>query len=818
MFDDDLPILIDPYAEDPSGRVASQYDGSIIVDFDADDSDEVPERIESSEFGANLVPHISRNELAHAADEICDWVDADEQARAPWLRRFTNGLKAAGLLNERDIEHADDVIDAAMQVTHPLIMEACIQFQSRAVQEMFPPSGPVKGTVNGHATEALRDQANRVADYLNYQILKEDRTYFWDVDQMLLMLPLAGSAFKKSYYDPEWKTVRSVLCKATDILIPYVVNNLYDTPRITHRMPMSHNRLARLQRTGYYADTPLPEASDYDRRDIQDTIDKADDRDYAIAEGDAEHILYECHCEYQFDSIGDEYPAPYIITVDKETQRILGVRRNWKEDDEDRRARLRFTQYKYLPGLGAYGFGLFHVMGGLGEAATGIIRTMLIGGAFNAMPGGFKSRDAKLPGQVKMEPGVFKDVDMTFDELTKAFWSPQFREPGNAMPTLLGALTEAGQRFASTTESMVGDANNNGPVGTTLALIEQGSKIYSAIHKRLHYAAGEEFQIRFELNGEHLPDEYPYAVGGQSRTVMRADFSDAVSVSPVSDPNIFSSTQRIAMAQGQLQLANSAPGMYDLYEAHKRMLDAMRTPDIDDLLPDPNTIPHSDPISEGSYLLVGKPIRAHVDEAHAAHLAVHGAQMQQFQAMPPTVAGNAVHALVAHMAEHYAIQYRLDMSQALGVELPTLDLASRQREEQPTELGNAIAVQAGMLIEQQAQAQAIAQQQAEAQQLKAAQDQQGLKIATHQQAQEARFQQQQQLKDIALQADIARDQVRQAADYLGRVGVVDVPPQTLVQVSQRLGRSFDEALAAIRMAQAQQQGGSQFEQTTEAIQ
>lgn len=813
MFEPDEMMLIDPFGADPAGSVTPAADGSIVVDFDADEGTpwEPPEDV--GEFGENLVGQIKPTELAVLADEVVGWADADETAREPWLRRFEAGLKASGLVTDGEVQDTDDIIDAAMRITHPLLIEACVQFQSRAIQEMFPPSGPVKGDVAGHVTKALREQADRVADYLNYQMIHEDRTYFWDVDQMLLLLPLVGSAFKKSYYDPEWKTVRSVLCRATDILIPYTVTNLYDAARITHRFRMRHAKLQALQAAGYYADVNIPMPSGAgDVSSAQALIDKVDDRQSSLADGDDEHTLLECHCEYEFPSLGDDGVRPYIVTVDADTQQVLGVRRNWKPDDESRRARLRFTQYKYLPGLGAYGFGLFHAIGGLGEAATGLVRMILIGGAFNAMPGGFKSRTAKMAGSVSIKPGVFTDVDMTYEELQKAFWSPQFRDPGQALPALLGLLTEAGQRFSSTTEAMVGDANNTGPVGTTLALIEQGSKVYSAIHKRLHYSAGEEFRIRFELNAEHLPEQYPYAIGGQSRSIMRADFSDDVSVSPVSDPNIFSSAQRIAMAQGQLELARSAPAMYDLYEAHRRMLEAMRTPDIDDLLPDPNHVPHADPVSEGSYLLVGKPIRAHIDEAHDAHLAVHSAQLQQFQAMPPQIAGTALNALIAHMAEHLAQQYRMQMAQAMGLDLPALDLFARQRQEQGVDIGNSIALQAAWTIQQMEMA---AQQQAMLQQ---AGPPGAMPADPRQQADAERFAARQAQQDAALQADIDRDRIRQAADYLTQAGVVDIDPQALVQTAQQLGAGFAEALAVLRHAQAQQQGLAPFDQTALALQ
>jgi hypothetical protein len=787
------------------------------VDFDQDGD---VHTAQLGEFGDNLVELIDPTELGRLSDDVIEWIDADARSREPWLRRFRNGLQTAGIIDRK--EDADlegglrGVLKGVNEINHPMLLEACIQFQARAIAEIYPPTGPVKGRVLGHNTQELLDQAQRVAGFMNYQITELDKSYFWDTDQMLFLLPLVGSAFKKTYWDPLLGCVRSVLVHADDVLVPYTASSVHDTPRLTHRMPTSHNDLLRYQQIGFYADVDIPEAQD-PYQEEQDLGDEIDNRQSSIAEGDAEHILYESHCLYRFNSLPEAEDSdegiefPYIVTIDKETRKVLGVRRHWKEADSNRRLKQRWTHYKYLPGLGFYGFGLIHAMGGLSEASTALVRAIIIGGAYASMPGGFKSKTNKMKGDLTIEPGLFKDCDMDYDELSKALWSPTFRDPSAALVGMLDHLTQAGQRLASTTEAMVGEANNQAPVGTTLALIEQGGKIYSAIHLRIHVAAGEEFRIRFDVNSEHLPEEYPYQVGEATRSIARADFSDRMDVVPVSDPKIFSSAQRLAIAQATLQLAESAPEMYDTYEAHRRMLESMSVPDIDKLLPNPNTVPHADPVSEGSYLLVGKPIRAHADEDHDAHMLVHQAQAQQFQAYPPQIANRIMPALMAHIAEHYALQYRIQVSLQIGVQLPPIDLASKQRDDQPTDLGNRIAVAAGMAIQmQRAQEQAAAQAQAEAAATGAGQPPEAPE-------QNPRFVEEQARKDAALQGDLQRDQLRNAARFLQDNSAQDIPPQALVETSQQLGRSFDEALRLIREAQAQGQGLGPFPETEKAI-
>ncbi len=764
-------------------------DGSIAVDLDPDEQSLSPFPVEHD---ANLADAMDAKTRAKLADQVIEWVDADKESRKPWLRVFEDGLRLTGIIPESEDVQAP--FKGASKVVHPLLIEHCVQFQARALKQLYPPAGPVKCGVIGKKTEALQAQAKRVEDFMNYQITTLDRSYFWDFDQKLFWLPLVGSCFKKSYKDPENPAfIRSILVKADNILIPYSATSIQDASRITHRIECSHQQMLRWQRSGFYSDVPLDEPLDSEPTEVQSSLDEADHKERVMAEGDAPHVLYECHCEYGVE--GEEF-RPHVVTVEEQSRQVIGVRRNWRATDAQQRKRLWFTQYRYLPGLGVYGFGIVHLMGGLGEAVTGCVRAFLDSAAFATMQGGFKSKDARIAKNVQLEPGVYIDTEMTFEELQKAFFNPPFKEPSPAMAQILELLIEAGRRFGSTTEALVGDAKNTGPVGTTVALIEQSSEVFSGIHKRLHVALGEEFRLRAELNGECLPDEYPYAVEDNERSVLREDFSERVDVSPVSDPNIYSSTQRIAIAQGELQLAQSAPEMYDTYEAHKRMLSALRSADIDTLLPNPNDIPPTDPVSEGSYLIVGKPVRAHLEEHHGAHLAVHQAQLAMMQGNP-LLAGPA-QALQAHMAEHLALAYRLEMMQAMGVVLPALDLRGKhsQREGLPAELDNEIAVRAAMAVQQQA---AVVQAQAAAAQDQPPPATEPSPIAQQSAEREA-------MRDQELQGRIAREQMLAASKFLNDNHAVDVPPEVLVETSRRLGRSFDETLILIRMQQAGGQG------------
>ena len=508
---------------------------------------------------------------------------------------------------------------------------------------------------------------------------------------------------------------------------------------------------------------------------------------------------------------------PYVISVERDSLKVLAIRRGWREDDQDRRRRVQVVHYPFIRGDGFNGFGLLHLAAGVGKAATGALRVILDNAAWAALQGGFKSKDAKLPSQVKMSPGKWIDTEMTSEELAKCFYTPPYKDVPQALFAILELLTQMGQRLMSTTEATVGDASNTGPVGTTVALIEQGSKVQTAVHKRLHFALGEELQLLAELNGEHLPEEgYPYNVPGQSRQIMRADFDERVDVLPVSDPNIFSQTQRIAIAQAQVQLADSAPDLYDRREVHRRMLEALRTPDPDSVLPERKKIDRCDPVTENALAMVGTPIKVFADQYHDAHIAVHMGQLQLLAAQESPSLQLVQQVMMPHIAEHEAQAMRVKMMQSMGVQLPPLNVDPDEEDPQPSlppEVENQIAVKSAevmkALTEQLRQAQAGAQQ-------VAAEPDPAAVAAKDEQIKDAQFQADEKRKDVKLVNDLQREDakagispvaVKQATDYLQQRGLEGaIPPRRLAVVARELGKSFDETVRLLMSLQGSGQG------------
>lgn len=668
-------------------------DGTMEVDLDGDAGGP------NEEMGhtGNLAETITdESYLGRLASEVIEMVTYDLQSRAEWDKKLERGLEILGLT---EIPHDEALFPGASSAVYPLLAEACVQFQARALDEIFPPSGPVKGVVIGDATKEKEDQRDRVEAHMNYQLTVQDKTFFWEVDKMLFQLPLSGSAFKKVSHDEDNDRNISRLIDAQNFIVPYTATSLEDASRYTHRYHVSRNAAKVKMFTGEWRtidlQQPSSETSDVssDSQGLKAAIDKSEGRAAVYHDKDHRHTIYEQHRE--IDLPGHEHKGadghitgiklPYVVTVDLESQRVLAIRRNWREDDKKAvpTKRMWFIHFKYLPGLGFYGYGLVHLIGGLCDAATGTVRSVLDSAAFASLQGGFKASDAggAKSGEIQMEPGVYKDINMTADELAKAFYTPPFKEPSPAMMAMLQVLIDAGRRFASITESNVGDASNTGPVGTTVALIEQASKVFSAIHKRLHRSQGEEFQLLARLNFEYLPPEgYPYEVHGASRTIMAQDYDDRVDIIPASDPNIFSQTQRIAIAQAAIDLSTTAPQLYNAYEVHRRMHEALRTPDIDAILIDPHHVPRADPVSENMMLLVGRPAQAYPDQAHEAHIAVHMAFMQnpEFGGGPEAskIIGGP---MAAHIAQHLAYLYAQRAYAAAGVAIP-VNLAAQPGE------------------------------------------------------------------------------------------------------------------------------------------
>jgi hypothetical protein len=626
---------------------------------------------DSDEHSSNILFDLDEREQAELADKIIEWVDVDIESRSDWHRRMENAMELLGLNN---IPGEELPFDGASAVTFPLIGEAVVQFQSRAIEEVFPSEGPVKVKMVGEVTVEKEDQAERVKNHMNYQILDQDRSYFWEVDSMLFYLPLGGSAFKKTYYDPVQDMVVSRFVKSDDFIVPYIATSLATSPRYTHRMFKNESEMRKLFESGFWEEIDLPDVQPYvsehstDEREFEDT---ADDRSPEVHSKDNVYTVYECHCDLVLDRDQERYgsmsPLPYIVTVERETRKIMSIRRNWKEDDPLKIKRLWFTHYKYLPGLGFYGFGLLHMIGSVAEATSGTIRALLDSAAFANMQGGYVSSDAKFkPGDEHIDPGVYKEVNMSAEELNRAFYTPPFKDPSPALAKLFEVLMDAGKSFTHSTEVITGEAKNTGPVGTTIALIEQSSKPFSAIHRRLHMAAAEEFKLRAELNYEFLPDQYPYNVADAENVILRQDYDGRVDVIPISDPNIYSTTQRIAQGQALIELSDTHPSLYNQMAVHERFLKAMRIPDYEELLNKREPM-RLDPVSENMQLLQGGSANAFIDQDHDAHIQTH---INFVNGLMPEALEQIGPAMQAHMAEHYAYKYWVEMNRQLGGQIP----------------------------------------------------------------------------------------------------------------------------------------------------
>jgi len=685
-------------------EVEETDDGNVLIG-EAEETTET-----KTDFYSNLAEQIDERELLVHSSELLDYYHTDREARSNWEERYKEGLKTLdpdGGLQEDDSERAARGLS---QVVHPMIAEAATQFQSRAIAELFPAAGPVKTVTVGESDEAVKEQANRVKDYMNYQLLQEMPEYFPDIDQMLFHLPLIGQTFKKVWYDPSMGRVTSRFVKAEDFVVAAESTDLLTSPRYTHVIQLPRNEYNRFVQAGYYlpVDSYSGDGGDSYDETIYEVEGVAPEGSESV---DQQMTLLEMHTYRILDGIDganieDEnfVALPYVITIDSGSQRIVSVRRNWDEQDEDKKKRNWFVEYKFLPGLGFYGFGLYHLIGGLGRAATGSLRALLDSAAFSNMQGGFKLKGRVPGGEMQINPGEFVDLDAAVDDVNKAILPLPFKEPSGTLFNLLGFIVDAGRRYAAVADLNVGDANPNAPVGTTIAMLEQGSKIFSAIHKRLHYAQGQEFKMIAKLNAETLPEVFKFAASGASKMINAADFDDRIDIIPVSDPSIFSSTQRIAQAQAILQLAQSAPQLHDVYEAYKRMYEAIRVPNIDEILKKPEEAPKLDPVDENIAVMLGKPIKAFIDQDHEAHIAVH----MQFLS-DPSLAGNKLAqktigpVLIAHIAEHMALLYRVRMQKAMGVELPPLpDIRDPKFkfEDVSPQMDNMIAERAAQVIQQ----------------------------------------------------------------------------------------------------------------------
>jgi len=669
----------------------------VRVDVDQEQTEKEEEAFESNHY-SNLAEELDELEVRGIGRDLIKAFEDDKSSRKDWEDQYAKGLKMLGVV----VEDRNDPFPGASGVHHPLMSEAATQFQARAVAEMFPSGGPVKTQIMGRTSDKKVEQAQRVQDFMNYQVTNQITDYFNELDQMLFFLALSGSAFKKIYFDNTLDRICSKFVPAENFVISYENTDLETADRYTQIMKLSQNELKKHQISGFYRDIPLSRNQD-DGKD-QDTVEQTMQRLEGMTPSSADktHTLLEVHVDLDIGEDEDGLALPYIVTIDYDSTQVLSIRRNWKEDDTLKRKRTYFIHYKYLPGLGFYGFGLIQSIGGLQHASTGALRALLDSAAFANLNGGFRAKGARIEGgDITVSPGEWVEVEAYGDDLRKSFIPLPFKEPSPTLLQLLGVLTESGRRFASIADAMVGESAGSGPVGTTIAIIEQGSKVFSAIHKRLHQAQGRELQLIYELNGEYLDDEYPYEVIGETKKIRRKDFDSAINVVPVSDPNIFSQAQRIALAQTGLQLAQQAPNIIDTKEAYRRFLQALNIPEYQDLMIEDEDTPRRDPVSENMALLNGKPIKVFEEQDHAAHIAVH----QQF-INDPRFGGNPeakqvlYGQMLAHIGQHMAFLYQQQMQAQVPEGIPTStgqfneEFNEQENKEIPIEQENRIAAAA----------------------------------------------------------------------------------------------------------------------------
>ena len=706
-------------------QIPEEYEGEeeIEILFDEDDNLVDPSLMDSdqqTEFNDNLAEFLDSSTLSEISSQVLTNFQNDLDSREDWYETFKDGLELLGIQNDPRSEP----FEGASGVYHPLLAEAVTHFQAQAYKELLPANGPVDTKVMGASSDPKAMQANRVKDFMNYQLLYKMEEYDPEMDQMLFFLPLAGSAFKKCYFDPAIGRIVSRFIKAEDLVVPYSATDLHTSPRITHRMSMTENDLLKLQLSGFYIDTDMNTPMyGGDNDSVQSKIDEIDG---VTRTGDQhDFTLLECHTELDIegfehtDSEGEPtgLALPYIVTVCKDTNDVLAIRRNYVETDPMRKKVEYFTHFKFLPGLGFYGFGLIHMIGGVTKSATAILRQLIDAGTLANLPAGFKARGLNIQrSDDPVQPGEWRDVDTPGGTIRDAFMPLPYKEPSPTLANLLGLLVESGQRFASVMEQNTGDGNSQAPVGTTVALLEKGQKVISSIHKRMHYAQRTEFKILKRLFGEYLPPEYPYQVQGAQQTVFAEDFNNSVDVIPVCDPNIFSTTQRIILAQTQLQMAQSAPQLHNMKEAFRKMYIALNIKDIDDILiPDIPPAP-KDPIQENMDAVMSMPLKAFIQQNHDAHIQAHVAFMQNPQNQQnPQVTGG----LQAHIQEHQALKYRMQVEEMLGqqgMQLPQPG-PDGQMPQLPPEMESQIAMAAAQVTQEiTGQAQALAQAQAAQQQ------------------------------------------------------------------------------------------------------
>ena len=609
--------------EKPPVEVIPEDDGGATIDFEPG-SINIPGTENHFDNLADILPEDILDPIG--SDMVQNYMDY-KASRKDWEQSYTQGLDLLGF----KYENRTEPFQGASGATHPVLAEAVTQFQAQAYKELLPSDGPVRTQIIGVKSPQTEQQAQRVKDYMNYLIMDQMKEYEEEFDSMLFHLPLAGSTFKKVYYDVPLGRVVSKFVPADELIVPYTATSIEDAEAVIHVVKISENELRKQQVNGFYTDVELAPPSSVEQNSVEK---KERELDGTKKSGKQETIytLLECHVNLDLEGFEDVdgqgqatgIKLPYIVTVEEGSRTVLSIRRNYAPDDLKKNKIQYFVHFKFLPGLGFYGFGLIHMIGGLSRTATAALRQLLDAGTLSNLPAGFKQRGVRVRDEASpIQPGEFKDVDAPGGSLRDAFFPLPYKEPSQTLLNLLGVVVSAGQRFAAIADMQVGDSNQAAAVGTTIALLERGSRVMSAIHKRCYAAMKDEFKLLSKVVSQYLPPEYPYDVVGGARNIKQADFDDRIDVIPVADPNIFSMSQRITLAQTQLQLATSNPNIHNLYQVYRNMYEAIGVKNVDAVLPPPAPTAPMDPSMEHINALAGKPFQAFPGQDHRAHITAH---------------------------------------------------------------------------------------------------------------------------------------------------------------------------------------------------
>lgn len=777
--DEDMPVMIE------------LEDGSVEVTFGEENED-----IDSAPFDANLAEYLDDGQLKEISSDLEEAIDADTSARRDWADSYVAGLDVLGMKYEARTEPWEN----ACGVYSNVLAEAAIRFQAEAMSETFPAAGPVKTKILGESTKDKENAALRVKTDMNYELTEVMVEYRPEHERLLYSLGLAGSAFKKVYYDPNMGRQTALYIPAEDVIVPYGASNIESAERVTHVMRKTKNEMVKLQAGGFYREVDLGDPVSF-FTDIEEA--KAEQSGISLTSDDRYTIL-EVHADLIIDGVdaegddGFQIAKPYVVTIEKGTGEVLAIRRNWNPDDPLTLKRQHFVHYVYVPGFGFYGLGLIHIIGGYARAGTSIIRQLVDAGTLSNLPGGLKSRGLRVKGDdTPIGPGEFRDVDVPSGSIRDNIMPLPYKEPSQTLLALLNKITEEGRRLGAISDMNISDMSANAPVGTTLALLERTLKPMAAVQSRVHYSMKQEFKLLRKIISEYAPEEYMYVPDRGEPRARRADYA-MVEVIPVSDPNSSTMAQRVVQYQTVLQMAQAAPQIYDLPQLHRQMIEVLGIKNADKLVPTDDDIKPADPVSENMDALVGNPIKAFMYQDHQAHMATHQAFMQDPMIMQTIgqnpMANQIMSSLQAHIAEHTAFLYRQQMEERIGAPLPAPnEEMDRETEVQLAQLQSKAAIQLTQAHQQQA-AQAQAQQQAQDPIVQMQQQELQLK--------QAELQRKAQKDQADAQLDAARLQLD--TQKAQSTAVIESSRVAAQNEQAQAKNDLDEAKAILDMAKAQQ--------------